>query len=234
MKESGKYTAEPWEEPVKHKRGKALPVLCVVLSLCVVFLSAVCLHYVKVNGALAQENINLSGALHEAEQNDQPASFSEWSKENKGDDAQGGEPTVNSYTDRPLMPVFISSGDIVKEPAGERLAPLEIVTTGEAGYYISLKPTAPPFSNSMRFYVWGGQSEEVLVPLGEYEIYYAVGEMWYGEEELFGAETAYYKCDGTFDFYKENGYYQGWTLELFLQSNGNMDTDEISADDFPM
>lgn len=72
------YSAEPWEEPVK-KRSRFLPVLCAILALCVVFLACVCLYYVKVNGALAQENINLSRALHEATQTSSsgPSSFLE-------------------------------------------------------------------------------------------------------------------------------------------------------------
>ena len=72
------YSAEPWEEPVK-KRRRVLPVLCAILALCVVLLACVCLYYVKVNGALAQENINLSRALHEATQTSSsgPSSFLE-------------------------------------------------------------------------------------------------------------------------------------------------------------
>lgn len=79
MKANAKYTTEPWEEPAKRKRTWVLPVLCIVLSVCVVFLSAVCLHYVKVNAALAQENINLSRALYEAKQEtgEKPSAFLE-------------------------------------------------------------------------------------------------------------------------------------------------------------
>lgn len=79
MKANAKCTTEPWEIPVKRKRIRVLPIVCAILAVCVVFLSAVCLHYVKVNGALAQENINLSRALYEATQEtgNKPSAFLE-------------------------------------------------------------------------------------------------------------------------------------------------------------
>ena len=147
-------------------------------------------------------------------------SFSEWSDKYQ-------------IKELPRAPVFVRSGELIKEPSGEMLAPLSISTRGDSSYYVYLKPIAPPFGNSMSFFVHGGSSAEVSVPLGEYEIYYAVGEIWYGTEYMFGDDTTYVKCEGTFDFYEDGSYYQGWTLELYAQTNGNMDTDIISAEDFP-
>lgn len=66
------YYAEPWEETPKKKK-RLLPILCGVLAVCTVFLSCVCLYYVRVNGLLAQENISLSRRLREATQTDAPA-----------------------------------------------------------------------------------------------------------------------------------------------------------------
>lgn len=147
-------------------------------------------------------------------------SFSEWSDKYQ-------------IKELPRAPVFVRSGELIKEPSGEMLAPLSISTRGDSSYYVYLKPIAPPFGNSMSFFVHGGSGAEVSVPLGEYEIYYAVGEIWYGTEYMFGDDTTYVKCEGTFDFYEDGSYYQGWTLELYAQTNGNMDTDIISAEDFP-
>lgn len=137
------------------------------------------------------------------------------------------------YIEQPLLPVLIYNGDLVKEPASEGLAPLTVSTSGDASYYVYLKPTKPPFGNSMGFYVQGGKSAEVSVPLGEYEIYYAVGNTWYGKEEKFGSDTRYYQCDGTFSFSDDGESYLGWTLELYLQRNGNMETVIVDAADFP-
>ena len=85
----------------------------------------------------------------------------------------------------------------------------------------------------MSFYVRGGQPVEVDVPLGEYEIYYTVGDVWYGQNSKFGPDGVYEKCDGTFNFYFDGTHYRGWTLELYPQYNGNMHTESIDAKDFP-
>ena len=66
----------------------------------------------------------------------------------------------------------------------------------------------------MSFYVEGGKTETVYVPLGEYAIYYATGSTWYGSKALFGDETKYYWCSGAFDFYEDGDSYIGWTLPL--------------------
>lgn len=120
------------------------------------------------------------------------------------------------------------TGVIISDPVGECIAPLTVETRGEEDYYIILKGT-----DEMSFYVNAGQTADVEVPLGDYEIYYAVGKTWYGKEYLFGPDTARYKCDDCFEFYEEDGYVNGWTLELYLQNNGNLHTEEVGAEDFP-
>lgn len=85
----------------------------------------------------------------------------------------------------------------------------------------------------MAFYVQGGTSIDIDVPLGEYEIYYATGYTWYGLDNLFGSDTTYYKCEDTFPFTYLSNTYNGWTLTLYAVSNGNMDTERIDASDFP-
>ena len=79
-----------------------------------------------------------------------------------------------------------------------------------------------------------GESAEILVPLGKYLIYYATGNTWYGKKSLFGDDTSYYQCDGTFDFYADGDYYMGYTLELYPQIDGNLETSPIPATDFPV
>ena len=82
-------------------------------------------------------------------------------------------------------------------------------------------------------YVVGGQSLAILVPLEVYDIYYATGDYWRGEDYLFGPGTAYYHCDDKFKFSAGNDKYLGWTLTLYPVADGNLDTDPISAADFP-
>lgn len=145
-------------------------------------------------------------------------------------------PTISEpdpVPDKVLTPVPVHNGKIVQSPRSEALAPLGVTTpTGENCYvYLSSLDGTP--SNNMGFYVAADRFAEVSVPLGLYEIYYATGETWYGPDELFGEDTRRYKCEGTFDFYSDGEYYQGWTLELYLQENGNMDSDPVDENEWP-
>lgn len=136
-------------------------------------------------------------------------------------------------TDSQLPRFAYKNGQIIKSPyTSNRPCPLEIVVTGDFGYYVYLDCIGDE-SKDMSFMVTPDSTAEVDVPLGTYEIYYACGYTWYGTTHKFGSKTVYNKCDGTFRFYEDGEYYQGYTLELYLQSNGNLDTDEIPESQFP-
>lgn len=124
-------------------------------------------------------------------------------------------------------------------------APLTIETIGTGGYYLVLDPITLFYEGDdsfnqtrtemnakysyTKFYIRAGSTVDINVPLGEYRIYYATGESWYGEDDLFGEETVYAKCDDTFVFTES----QGWTLQLYPVTYGNLDTDTISKKEFP-
>lgn len=133
-------------------------------------------------------------------------------------------------------------------PDCDYLAPLSIETVGSSGYYFVLDPIAlyspSEFISSeyakiiamnsyIRLYIHGGSSIDIDVPLGEYEIFYATGDSWLGEDELFGPDTRYYKCDDTFLFEETQSGYNGWTVSLAPVANGNLDTELIDSDSFP-
>jgi len=158
------------------------------------------------------------------------------SQQNKTGTSKSGNITITQRDPDdppPCYPVPIKNGEIVDHPVDERHAPFSVSTTPGTNYYIVLKDLSAGSPNRTAFYVEGGKTAEIEVALGEYEVYYATGETWYGETYIFGDDTMYYKCDGTFDFYDDGEYYQGWTIELYPQTNGNMDTDPISGVDFP-
>ena len=125
-----------------------------------------------------------------------------------------------------------SNGDILISPVKEQLCPLSVSVMGNNNYYIYLD-CMNGASNDMSFMVSPNSCAEVLVPLGEFEIYYTYGNLWGGTEHLFGSSAPYYKCEGYFSFYDDGQHYQGWSLELYPQTNGNMDTEIIPADQFP-
>lgn len=142
------------------------------------------------------------------------------------------------------------NGYIFEDIQMEKTAPLAIETFGTGGYYFVLDPIqlyiesdATSFEKTraemnadytyLKFYAVAGSAVDIPVPLGEYEIYYATGDVWYGEGDLFGADTVYHKCDDTFLFTIEDGQCSGWTIELMPVPNGNLNTEVIDAEDFP-
>lgn len=131
-----------------------------------------------------------------------------------------------------LSPVSYRNGELIKHPSEECLCPLGVEVRGNKAYYVVLN-SLDYYSCDMSFMVAPNSYAEVEVPLGEYEIFYATGETWYGPDLKFGPDTQYYQCDDTLRFYKDGKYYQGYTLELYLQNNGNLETDQISAANFP-
>ena len=72
----------------------------------------------------------------------------------------------------------------------------------------------------MAFMILAGEEVDISVPLGEYEIFYTTGTTWYGNEDYFGKESGFYKCDGTFDFDADDQSVNGWTLTLYAVLSG--------------
>lgn len=139
----------------------------------------------------------------------------------------------DSSPDDHLTPVLIGNGQIVHPPASEALAPLSVTADKESRCYVILDPIDDQPENYMSFYVSAGKTAEVSVPLGTYLIYYASGDVWYGPTELFGSTTRRYLCQDVFEFYDDGEYYQGWTLELYEQADGNMDSDPVDENEWP-
>ncbi|MDY0306490.1 MAG: hypothetical protein RBR18_08645 [Desulfovibrionaceae bacterium] len=81
-------------------------------------------------------------------------------------------------------------------------------------------------------FIHGGMDIETKMPLGKYILKYATGSTWYGWDNYFGAETQYYKADEVFDFHTENNIISGYTVELYLQINGNLYTSKINEQEF--
>jgi hypothetical protein len=81
-------------------------------------------------------------------------------------------------------------------------------------------------------FVLGGQRTEVMVPLGTYQIRYASGNTWYGENYLFGPETDYTKTDEDFAFRRTSNGYSGYTVTLYKVEHGNLSTTPIRPEDF--
>lgn len=129
--------------------------------------------------------------------------------------------------------INIKSGTVLHDPIEDAVAPLTVETPYGQNYYICLKSLSGNTDSEMSFYIKGGETEKVYVPLGRYHIYYATGDLWFGTKSLFGEDTFCYRCDDVFDFYIEDDYYIGWTLTLSQTYNGNLSSEDVPLDDFP-
>lgn len=70
------------------------------------------------------------------------------------------------------------------------------------------------------------------MPLGTYKIKYANGKIWYGRDHLFGPGTDVFLAEGEFEFKLDGSHVLGHEVELIKQINGNLDTIQISLDEF--
>lgn len=111
------------------------------------------------------------------------------------------------------------------------LAPLQIITRSNSNYYVKLENVITG-RIILSVFIRSYENVNIDVPLGSYIMKYATGYKWYGEKYLFGPNTSYSKADQVFNFSIINNQYSGYTVELYLQNNGNLRTQDISPKDF--
>ena len=128
---------------------------------------------------------------------------------------------------------YPENGAIIIPSTMELLAPLTIETSGDDAYYIKLVNTINHLSG-LAFFVRPGQTVEINAPLGEYDLYYATGQKWYGKEDVFGPDTQFYKANDTLYFYYDDGYYNGYTISLYDVPGGNLGYDSVSKLEFSL
>lgn len=107
--------------------------------------------------------------------------------------------------------------------------PLTIKTrSGSGNYYVKLVEKNTGITRMTIFVQEGATTSKISVPSGTYEMRYATGRTWYGEEALFGDDTTYNKADSDFTF--SNGL--GYSVELYLQQFGNLETRRLNKNNF--
>lgn len=112
------------------------------------------------------------------------------------------------------------------------MASLRVVTAnGSPTYYLKLVDWAT-HAPVLFFFIRSGEVLSAEVPLGEYELRYASGETWYGEEYLFGPETTYRKADAQLDFERKGNRVTEYTVELIKQLTGNLKEIDIAPSEF--
>lgn len=129
---------------------------------------------------------------------------------------------------------FPESGTKKYFTTDEPLAPLEIETplSSQEYYYVVLADHETG-EKAVELYVHGGDTIKISAPLGKYQLFYAVGETWYGEQELLGPFGKYCTLPDILRFTEYGLNYNGRTITLYDANNDNLDIDDITQDEFP-
>ena len=112
------------------------------------------------------------------------------------------------------------------------VAPLTIRTRNDGRHYYLKLLNVRNRSEILSAFIRGGSTFVEHVPVGEYELKYAVGETWYGTRWLFGPKTVFKKMDQVFEFKIQNREIAGYHLDLYLQPIGLTGARQDYAFDF--
>lgn len=86
------------------------------------------------------------------------------------------------------------------------------------------------------FYVRAGETFTVYVPDGSYVVKYTTGDYWFGLDSMFGRDASFTQADDVFTFETTTSggyiYYDSITITLYTVVDGNLQTEDISADEF--
>lgn len=124
-----------------------------------------------------------------------------------------------------------STGD--KQAADfDGVAPLKIRVPHDGDHYFIKIEDTNTQQNLGNYFIRSGDTLNIDLPIGSYKIKYAYGKQWYGVANLFGEETKYAKANQTFDFSFDGYQYNGYTIELIKQENGNLRTSNIDKNQF--
>lgn len=114
----------------------------------------------------------------------------------------------------------------------EGVSPLQIKTEAGDEHYLVKIEDALSHEHVVSYFIRSGDQLNINLPLGTYLIKYAYGKEWYGMENLFGEETKYAQAEHTFNFTFDGYQYNGYTIELIKQINGNLQTSNLEKNQF--
>lgn len=91
--------------------------------------------------------------------------------------------------------------------------PLQVRTDPEADYLVRLRDVETE-QIVLAAYIRGGEFFRVLVPPGQYDVLFASGETWRGEDALFGPETQSFILDDPLSFGATVSRKHGHSIDL--------------------
>lgn len=137
---------------------------------------------------------------------------------------------VDDAKDKYVPPISFPAHNTVLQYSGASFCNFEIKTeasqSGPMYYY--LKICTPGTSQAVQaVYIHSGNTANLYVPPGTYEIKWVSGSKWYGEELYFNNHSAQ-KADETFTF--DDSHI--WTVTLYTVADGNLGVESIYMDEF--
>ncbi|MGE5422058.1 MAG: ankyrin repeat domain-containing protein [Ignavibacteriales bacterium] len=139
----------------------------------------------------------------------------------------GSSPTSTTSTASSVVPEP-TNGKVFRYTDDSPTAPFKIVTpAGSDNYFVKLV-TWTDHKDVLSIFIKGGSTIQIDVPNGSYEMRYATGQTWYGEDKLFGQNTACYIGDQRLDF----SYNSGREVQLIKQIGGNLGTEKVNQNAF--
>jgi hypothetical protein len=114
-----------------------------------------------------------------------------------------------------------------------RIAPFRVDTPAGDNYFIKLVEVSDKKTPVLTFFIYGGGTFQMDVPLGTYIMRYAIGKDWYGEQLLFGpCTTSFYEADAELAFTREGNTAKGHRITLEKQVGGNLETMDVDEEQF--
>ncbi len=124
-----------------------------------------------------------------------------------------------------------STHGVWRRSALAAVAPFVIKTQAGANYFFKLVQVQTGAEHIAGFVV-GGQSFSTQVPIGQYELRYAVGEHWIDETDYFGPETAFAKTATPLKFARHGEGVTGVEVTLVRTRGGNLRTEPMTKSAF--
>ena len=132
----------------------------------------------------------------------------------------------NPNADSHLTPVSEpASGTILSGSEVYNGSEITIHAASEESCVVKLKTSSG--TEVMSFFVRAGDTVTVRVPRENLYVYFASGDTWYGNDNLFGSKTYYSMDDEIRDFTKHS-----WEYTRYKVSNGNFSETPIDEDKF--
>jgi ribosomal protein L40E len=132
-----------------------------------------------------------------------------------------------------LKPVSVRNGQMIVSPKYTGYPEVTINAPTDADCFVYFE-NINNSANDFAFYVTAGSSATVNAPAGTYNFFYATGDTWYGKELKFGKDTNFYKSPDQMILTEDSTGYDILELTLYVVPNGNMDTDPIGENEFPI